>query len=416
MNRSELLIKTNIMKSFIPLILLLSTVHFSVAQVEFSSTDTDLMYSMSTIAQLTDIVDSLNLRYKSCDLDREYRAEFQAKAIVFLLRGAMIDRAVEAVRSGIGPDELLSRFPEMQSDELLILRQEKQKGGKTRYSYRMLGNGGVSGQIYGDDVLHLHDSWIVSANTSPSYGDPYFRAIYAPNGFSSPVLPEKYARAVGYADCLIDTTTTVMLEDAERGFPRLQPDWRSMPVAEQRTLLQTMRRTRVVGSCSQDDSPRRHARNIAILAAETINWEIFLRAHLDIMNDRFERISDGSYAWAQRQTYLRELEVIGIDVFQLMRGISLQIDNPAENHYFGSIRRVGRALADSQDQELASAMMIEMIADPELDDYNRYAAYYLFLNYAYHLPDEAAKKTAQERLAIATGGWPEYLENSVAEE
>jgi len=51
----------------------------------------------------------------------------------------------------------------------------------------------------------------------------------------------------------------------------------------------------VVGTCSMDSSPRYHAKDIAVLSAETSNWEIFLRAHLDIMNDFFARGSDGSY-------------------------------------------------------------------------------------------------------------------------
>ena len=49
-----------------------------------------------------------------------------------------------------------------------------------------------------------------------------------------------------------------------------------------------------------DNSPRIHALNIAKLSAETINWEVFLRAHLDIMKDKFERMSDGSYAFGGR--------------------------------------------------------------------------------------------------------------------
>ena len=101
----------------------------------------------------------------------------------------------------------------------------------------------------------------------------------------------------------------------------------------------------VVGGCSMDNSPRLHALNIARLSAETVNWETFLRAHLDIMNDRFERVSDGSYAQAGRQTYLRELEELDINVPDLLLGISLRIENASRNHYFGSLSRLGRALA-----------------------------------------------------------------------
>jgi len=65
-----------------------------------------------------------------------------------------------------------------------------------------------------------------------------------------------------------------------------------------------------------DESPRTHARAIALLAAETNNWDILLRAHIDIMNDRFERRSDGSLDSFNRdllyllfQSYCHHLDV-----------------------------------------------------------------------------------------------------------
>jgi hypothetical protein len=96
-------------------------------------------------------------------------------------------------------------------------------------------------------------------------------------------------------------------------------------------LLDEMRSTRVIGRCSQDDSPREHAVNIALLSAETNNWEVFIKAHLDILNDSFDRMSDGSYAWNRRKTYIREIEDLNIDVEDLILGISLRIENPENN-------------------------------------------------------------------------------------
>ena len=84
--------------------------------------------------------------------------------------------------------------------------------------------------------------------------------------------------------------------------------------------LELKRHHIVVGMCSQDGSPRLHARDIAILAAETNSWDIFLPAHLEVMNDRFERMSDGSYAYGGRKTYLKELEELNLDVVDLILG------------------------------------------------------------------------------------------------
>lgn len=173
--------------------------------------------------------------------------------------------------------------------------------------------------------------------------------------------------------------------------------------------LQLKRGRIVVGGCSQDMRPREHAFEIARLAASAVNWEVFLRAHLDIMNDRFERASDGSYAWGRRDTYIHELEVLDINVPELIVGIALRVADPAKQHYYGSINRVGRALAESKDRDSITASLLTMIADPQLDRYNRVLLFYLFLHYNVHLQIERERNhnTASLQQTVAT--LPEYM-------
>lgn len=165
-----------------------------------------------------------------------------------------------------------------------------------------------------------------------------------------------------------------------------------------REALEMKRRRRVIGGCSMDQGPRIHAQEIAVLAAETTKWEIFLRSHLDIMNDRFDRVSDGSYAYAGRKTYIRELEVLDINLIDLIVGITLRIDNPSPNHYYSSISRMGRALAESQDRERIERTILEAVSASDLDVYNRQLFYYLYMNYVYNLPDNTQREVAGMRL------------------
>lgn len=173
--------------------------------------------------------------------------------------------------------------------------------------------------------------------------------------------------------------------------------------------LELKRNRRVIGGCSMDSSPRVHAQNIAVLSAATIKWEIFLRSHLDIMNDRFDRVSDGSYAQGERQTYIKEIEVLDINVLDLILGISLRIDNPSKNHYYSSINRVGRALSESSKPELVETSLLNMIKDKDLDDYNRVLMYYLFDNYNYNLKDEKTKENNESKLKLAVATMPDYI-------
>jgi len=218
---------------------------------------------------------------------------------------------------------------------------------------------------------------------------------------------------IGYSDCLIDTTSLKFKKNAKDGWVELPKKWKNLSDKKQKKLLDKMRRTRVVGYCSQDSRPRDHAVNMAKLSAETTNWEIFLRAHLDIMNDRFDRMIDGSYAWGNRKTYIRELEELNINVSDLIFGISLRVENPATNHYYGSIRRVGRALSETKFKDEMEDVMLCMIEDEELDLYNRLIAYFLFRNYNYHIEDEIEKETNIERLKKAINTLPESLSDQV---
>jgi len=254
------------------------------------------------------------------------------------------------------------------------------------------------------------NTWVFDYSKKTSYSKESIEAFYFPNNFKSQKLPQSYARMIGYADCLIDTTTLKFKEDAAYGGRVYLPDdWQTLALDKQQAILDTMRSTRVVGGCSMDSGPRIHAANIALLSAETTNWEVFLRAHLDIMNDRFDRISDGSYAWKGRGTYIGELEALDINVADLIFGISLRIENPAQHHYLGSIGRLGRALSEINNKTDIEQAMLDVIADDELDDFNRVLMYYLFLNYSGYLKDEIVQKAALEKLNIAVQELPTYL-------
>lgn len=177
--------------------------------------------------------------------------------------------------------------------------------------------------------------------------------------------------------------------------------------------LELKRNRRVIGGCSMDNSPRIHALNIALLSAETTKWEIFLRSHLNIMNDRFDRASDGSYAQGARNTYIKEIEVLDINVLDLILGMSLRMENPAKNHYYSNISRVGRALSESGNPILVETSLLSMISDNNLDDYNRILMYYLFDNFNYNLSDENAKKGNQSKLKTAVSSMPDYISSKI---
>ena len=287
-----------------------------------------------------------------------------------------------------------------------------------------------------------------------------FEAIYFESGFNAQPLPLEYSQMVLYAHCLLDTTTAIFHPDATQGryWADEEPTGRAnTPTLDKAELmmakgggywehplsskkrkdidfwaqfepfackaaeeaiatrtasevaemlaykfcsaeqaLELKRLRKVYGTCSMDDSPRVHAQQIALLAAESFTWEVFLRAHLDIMNDNFSRMSDGSYAWARRGTYIKELEELDINVVDLLLGITLRIDNAPEHHYYSNVGRIGRALTESDQRKEAEEKMLQMIYDESLDGFNRRIVYNTFVSYAYQLPEK--EETAREAL------------------
>jgi hypothetical protein len=139
-----------------------------------------------------------------------------------------------------------------------------------------------------------------------------------------------------------------------------------------------------------------------MLAAETHQWDIFLRAHLNIMNDRFERVTDGSYAWAGRGTYLKELEELNINTVDLLIGTCLEAKNINDNHYQSRVNRTARALAESSQKTEVETRLLEMIQDDQLDLYNRMIMAYLYIFYSQYLnePNHYLANKAKFKQAI----------------
>jgi hypothetical protein len=478
---------------------------------EFRTYENGLVYDPATMAKLRYIVDSLNLKFRLCDLKPQYRAHAQARGHYVRLTKKL--GAAEAdLKKGISFENFLRKYPEAEVKRDLVVLKTFTKDEEGEFlSCRVPAISSQFGQpVTGKPERRTQPwqgRWLHKRYDKKTYGENELEGLFFATEFQSRPLPEAYARLVGYSDCLIDTTALLFLEDATREvglvdrsqhpagerflrmatdfpgqprFPKFPDDYENEAVmtAYQRAYdraqeqfyrwdslrldyldrelsktaafgtalrealdealrtggssdalefyvarylsksqaLLLKRKRRVVGYCSQDDSPRLHALNIAALSAQTLNWEIFLRSHLNIMNDYFERQSDGSYAWGKRQTYIRELEELGINVTDLLLGITLRVENAGENHYYGDISRVGRALSESRNPDQVERQMLALIGDDQLDDFNRMLTCYLFLHYNRHLADAERKAANQDKIKAAIGAMPGYLAQQVLTE
>lgn len=461
---------------------MLYTLTATAQDTEFTVHNNGLIYDEQTMARLGRIVDSLNLRFKTCEA-KDYQSLGQGLATVILVKKG-VREARQAMNNGMALEAFLRQFPHARHRKEWIVKfryTDYRDKEVLEYSSLPLRNSDRFNIRLADRRDHdKSNGWIFSEE------DGNLAALYLANVKSRPI-PAQYAPLIQYVDCMIDTTAQIYLTDnKERHIPELPADskitqylkfaadfegaperpdidWDS-PFAEtqydkynrelqqwnnarlawldeemktspyRRSLLMEamgeaienrtgdgqlefyverylspaealrMKRLRQpVGLCSMDQRPRLHAQSICRLAAETTQWDIFLRAHLDIMNDNFERMTDGSYAWAGRGTYLKELEVLDINALDLLIGSCLRASDVSDKHYFGDIGRVGRALSETGSKDELERRLLSMVGDENLDLYNRLLMAYLFDNYNYHLQDDVRKKenTVRFRSAVA---------------
>lgn len=389
---------------------------------EFKVYPNGLIYSEQTMGKLTHIVDSLNLKFKTCNFNTVFYSKSQTIGHIVKVDKGSIKEAKKDMENQISFDNFRKKYPKAAIQRNVLILKSKYKNYKKQdiveiEHFDLKSDYGFS--IESEDVsLYQKDfsnKWLFEHNKKTSYSDESLSAFYFPNNFSSVPIPQKYSQMIGYSDCLIDTTTTKFKDNLENGWVELPENWTALPETEKAKLLDKMRSTRVVGGCSMDSRPREHAIHIALLSADTYNWEVFLKSHLDIMNDRFDRMSDGSYAWGQRNTYIKELEDLNINVTDLILGISFRIENPVSNHYFGNIGRVGRALSETKNRNEIEQAMLSIISDNELDTYNRLLFYFLFSNYNHHINDETVKKENNNKLATATKSLPDFISERLKE-
>ncbi|MFT6960570.1 MAG: hypothetical protein ACJAWV_000270 [Flammeovirgaceae bacterium] len=431
------------------------------------------------MTQLKLIADSVNLNFRSSELDTHDVSPLQTKGHFISITKELIEDAYKAIASGVSWDDFKTQFPELEVKENLLIYKAPHTSTRIVETYgkddtlKQTSYSFLSMNINSVDNVKIRlnkrpfdttkaGSWVFTRITNVS-----LRAFYIAEDFKSENLSEKYARMVQYSNHMIDTSVTLFNENAtadyyhaiEKGrFPAIDtfkayaieitnpPDpskfeeytkWSNEKytildtkahnkefkkrlnaavkealknnVADQElefytsryhskeVTLALKRNRKPFIQCNADNSPSRHNYSITLLSAETANWQVFLRAHLNLMNQN------------DRRTYIKELENLDINIADLLLGICLRIENPSKNHYFGSIPLIGKVVSESIFRKEIEEYLISMIADNSLDDYNRVLMYYLLKNYVHQVKDADEKIRCEVLLENSNNSLPAYL-------
>lgn len=459
---------------------------------EFKVNSNGFIYTQDDIDALKFIVDSLNLKFKSCSLNKNYLSYPQTTAAYIRFQSDTNNLLAikKDIERGASLDELQNKyavFIHSASPAVLVIKTPAKDSEKRAIV--------LTGNAYdGFDTDHLLTEKLAASKNGRlyeyepkdkyiSYYSVQFWEFNQP--FIQQIIPVTYASMMQYVDCMIDTAASIFtgkkkldsdysrddaaaskiyndindylnkkmmkekkkddygyeyvtnekiafaknsladdsflktrLRDLAAGYIKSETgndaaeDLIAFFISKEKAL-QIKRQRRVFGACSMDNSPRVHAKNIASLAAETHSWDIFLRAHLNIMNDRFDRASDGSWAWGARQTYIRELEVLDINVLDLMFGLSLRSYNNADNHYNGTVWRIGKGLAESKDRLLFETRALGILKDNTLDTFNRSLVFLLYHTYLNSLTEKKEKEEKIHQLYLAADNYPGFIKEAI---
>lgn len=162
--------------------------------------------------------------------------------------------------------------------------------------------------------------------------------------------------------------------------------------------LNLMRQNQKVGSCSFDNSPIIQQKRIAKLSAQTQNWEVFIKAFLNVMNDYAPRIADSNIASQSRSTYIEELFKLDLDIHKILLGSNLRIEDSINNHYFSNGRKIAQSYANlgTEHQQYFENTILDIISNDSVDAFNKLHFYNTVKNYQYFIKD-SIKKAALEK-------------------
>lgn len=157
----------------------------------------------------------------------------------------------------------------------------------------------------------------------------------------------------------------------------------------------------------EDKTPYLHRIDIARLAAETLNWGVYIAAQTEILNEKLMFTKEYD-AEIPDITFVKELEAINVNVVDFLLGCALKTDDTET--YFGlGLFKLSRPFAEAFENEYAGNSMLAMIADNELDGATRVMMYKIYLGYWRLLRDPVLTEKNLRRLEEAMAFLPEYL-------
>lgn len=154
-------------------------------------------------------------------------------------------------------------------------------------------------------------------------------------------------------------------------------------------VLNLLRQSETVGTCSFDDRPLEQLKRIATLAAETNNWNLFIQSTLNVLNDNVSRVAQSNIASNNRKTYIEELLKLDLNLNMILLGSNFKVKDSANSHYFSDGTKIAQAYQtlDNRHQDTFEKTITEILETADIDAFNKLHFYNTYLSFKNLLTD-----------------------------
>jgi hypothetical protein len=181
--------------------------------------------------------------------------------------------------------------------------------------------------------------------------------------------------------------------------------------------LNLMRHNQQVGTCSFDNGPLKQQERMTRLAAEIPDWDVFIRAFLNVMNDHVSRVANSNIASESRRTHIEELSKLDLDVRTLLLGSNMRTAATSTAHYFSDGSKVAKAFTalKETDKDFFEATVENLMKDEKVDAFNKLHFYNTLSYYHYFLEDSPRKENVAQKLEKMSAFMPVSIRSRMEE-
>lgn len=365
------------------------------------------------------------------------------------------DKLLQILKAGVSIDSLAKEYSgEIIVRNAVVVLYRRTSNNQLIHQYRILQcdqSTTFAVPVNPSQYTTVANKWIWNQD---HYSDDGFTAIYCLTEPMAKPLRDAYAQMIRYQEFMIDTTN-VYTDHAWENNKEFTDEYnaateRFMQYAKTHTgkpdsnflhLLQTaiaanlksakydpafeqyveqydsrqavllLKRNRMESrGCTNDQDAWKHTLDIAKLAMETNQWNVFVNAHLYALTECTTWTRTDFFS--KKMCMAPELQLCGLDLPSLLAGMTFQIDEEEKIRY-GRRANFGRIHNELPDQAAPLQFLLNIIADEQLDYLNRTAFLKMFFEYNFYESNTIKRKENYYLVRKLVRTWPVGLSASV---